>query len=328
MTAIRGQTRVLITGAGGFVGPHLVNALRRFCGRDLAVLATTKTGGVLPELGRLESLDICDVEAASGAIAGWRPTHVVNLAGIAATAAAAADPEAAWDVHLRGSRNLARAILSTAPDCWLLHVGSGLVYGASAKSGVPVDEDTVLAPVDEYAATKAAADIALGALVRRGLKCVRFRPFNHAGCGQTEDFVIPAFAMQIARIEVGLGPPLVRVGNLDAERDMLDVADVTEAYALAVSARDSLVSGEIFNIASGRPQRISDILNQLLSFSRETITIQRDPARDRPSDLPSIVGDSKRIRAKLGWAPRHNFGDTLRGILDDCRARVRPSSPA
>jgi GDP-4-dehydro-6-deoxy-D-mannose reductase len=328
MTAIRGQTRVLITGAGGFVGPHLVEALRRICGRDLAILATSKNGGIIPELGRLDSLDVCDAEATSKVLAGWRPTQVVNLAGIAATAAAAADPEAAWDVHLRGSRNLARAILSTAPDCWLLHVGSGLVYGASAKSGLPVDEDTVLAPVDEYAATKAAADIALGAFVWRGLKCVRFRPFNHTGRGQTEDFVIPAFAMQIARIEVGVMPPLVRVGNLDAERDILDVADVAEAYALAVRASDSLVSGEIFNVASGCPQRISDILNQLLSFSRQTITFQRDPARDRPSDLPSIVGDAKRIRAKLGWAPRHNFGDTLRGILDDCRARVRPSSPA
>jgi GDP-4-dehydro-6-deoxy-D-mannose reductase len=328
MTATRWQTRVLITGAGGFVGPYLVEALRRICGRDIAILATTKNGGLVRELDRIDTLDICDIEATSELIAGWRPTHVVNLAGIAAPAAAAADPETAWNVHLRGSRNIAQAILSTAPDCWLLHVGSGLVYGASAKSGLPVDEDTVLAPVDEYAATKAAADIALGAFVWRGLRCVRFRPFTHTGRGQTEDFVIPAFAMQIARIEVGAMPPLVRVGNLDAERDILDVADVAEAYALAVRASDSLVSGEIFNIASGHSQRISDILNQLLSFSRQTITFQRDPARDRPSDLPSIVGDAKRIRAKLGWAPRHAFEETLRGILDDCRARVRPSSLA
>lgn len=328
MTAIGGRTRVLITGAGGFVGPHLIDALRRVCGRDVTVLATAKNGRVLPELDCLESLDICNVEAASRAVAGWRPTHVVNLSGVAATAAAAADPGAAWDVHLRGSRNLALAILSTVPDCWLLHAGSGLVYGASAKPGLPVDEDTVLAPIDEYSATKAAADIALGAMVWRGLKCVRFRPFNHTGRGQSEAFVIPAFAMQIARIEAGLGPPLVRVGNLDAERDMLDVADVAEAYALAIGASDSLVPGQIFNVASGRPQRISDILNQLLSFSSQTISVQRDPARDRPSDLPSIVGDAKRIRAKLGWAPRHGFEETLRGVMDDCRARVRRSSLA
>lgn len=328
MTAMGGQTRVLITGAGGFVGPHLIDALRRICGRDVTVLATAKNGRVLSELDRLESLDICDIEATAEAISGWRPTHVVNLAGIAAPAAAGADPQAAWEVHLRGSRNLARAILSAAPHCWLLHVGSGLVYGASAKSGLPVNEDTVLAPIDEYAASKAAADIALGAMVWRGLKCVRFRPFNHTGRGQTEAFVIPAFAMQIARIEAGLGPPLVRVGNLDAQRDMLDVADVAEAYALAVTASNSLVSGEIFNVASGRPQRISDILNQLLSFSSQAITIQRDPARDRPSDLPSIVGDAKRIRAKLGWVPRHAFQETLGRVMDDCRARVRRSSPA
>ena len=206
MTGGRGGTRVLVTGAGGFVGPHLLDALRRIGGGDVELIATAKDGALHRKLGRLAALDVCDAAAVGAAIARWRPTHVVNLAGFAAPAAAAAAPDAAWAVHLHGARNLARAILAHAPACWLFQISSGLVYGASARSGEPVDERTMLAPLDEYSASKAAADLALGALVPAGLKCVRFRPFNHTGRGQSEDFVIPAFAMQVARIEADLAP--------------------------------------------------------------------------------------------------------------------------
>jgi GDP-4-dehydro-6-deoxy-D-mannose reductase len=205
----------------------------------------------------------------------------------------------------------------------LLNVGSGLVYGDSAKPGLPLDETALLAPVDEYAVTKAAADLAIGALTRRGLKSLRFRPFNHFGPGQAETFVIPAFAMQIAKIEAGVAEPIIRVGNLDAERDFLDVRDVVHAYALAVRTADDMQApGTILNIASGTPQRIGDILERLLRQSRVAITVEQDPARLRPSDLPRILGDATRARRTLGWAPVHTFDDTLAAVLDDCRARV------
>jgi len=225
-------------------------------------------------------------------------------------------------VHLQGARNLGRAILAHAPTCWLFQVSSGLVYGASARSGEPVDERTTLAPLDEYSASKAAADLALGALVPAGLKCVRFRPFNHTGRGQSEDFVIPAFAMQVARIEAGLAPPTLKVGNLDAERDILDVADVVDAYALALYAADEFEPGEILNIAAGRTNRIGDMLTELLTFSRREITVERDPLRYRRGDLAVLVGDSSRLRAKLGWAPRRGLYETLLGVLEDCRAHL------
>ena len=160
------------------------------------------------------------------------------------------------------------------------------------------------ATLDEYSASKAAADLALGALVPAGLKCVRFRPFNHTGRGQSEHWSIPAFAMQVARIEAGLAPPTLRVGNLDAERDILDVADVVDAYALALYAADDLEPGDILNIAAGRARRIGDMLTELLKFSRREIAVERDSRRVRRSDLPILVGDSSRLRAKLGWALR------------------------
>ncbi|WP_262296287.1 GDP-mannose 4,6-dehydratase [Microvirga sesbaniae] len=315
--------RVLITGARGFVGSYLAQALHRVCG-DVTVIATATTAGAHPPLGSVAALDVTDATAVKAAIGRYEPTHVINLAGLAAPAAAAANPQAAWQVHVHGALNLAEAILASAPDCWLLNVSSGLVYGESAKPGLALDETALLAPVDEYAVTKASADLALGALVRRGLRCIRFRPFNHTGAGQTGAFVIPAFAMQIARIEAGLEKPVIQVGNLDAERDFLDVRDVVDAYALAVLRTEGLKQpGLILNVASGVPRRIGDVLQQLLDQSRIKIAIEQDPKRLRPSDLPRIIGDAGRAQQALGWKPGRSFDDTLSTVLDDCREKIR-----
>ena len=314
--------RVLITGANGFVGPYVFDALRNICGQDVVVVATSKDGGSHPVFGQVEELDVTDPAAVRDAIARHRPTHVIHLAAVAAPDAAQADPQNTWRIHVGGALNVANAVLDKAPDSWLIHVGSGLVYGESAKAGQPLNENTLLAPIDDYAVTKAAADLALGALSRRGLKCARMRPFNHTGPGQTEAFAVPAFAMQIARIEAGLAPPVIRVGNLDARRDFLDARDIANAYARVVLSSRDLTPNTIFNIASGVSWRMGDILDLLLAQSSANILTEQDPSRLRPSDLPLIVGDATRVRARLGWAPEHPFEETLAAVLQDCRKRV------
>lgn len=314
--------RVLITGARGFVGPYVAEALRHKLGASVKLILTAKEAGEHPFLGSVEALDVTDRAAVATAIAHHSPTHVIHLAGIASPSAASTDPQMSWRVHVQGPLNLAHAVLESAPDCWLLNVGSGLVYGESAKLGLPLNEETLLCPVDEYSVTKAAADLALGALTRRGLKSVRFRPFNHTGAGQTDAFAVPAFAKQIARIEAGFSPPVVRVGNLDAERDFLDVRDVANAYALAVQTSATLDPGMILNIASGTPRKMEDILAWLLAQSNVRITIERDPERLRPSDLPRVIGDAGRARERLGWVPEHSFEDTLGVVLNDARTQI------
>jgi GDP-4-dehydro-6-deoxy-D-mannose reductase len=223
---------------------------------------------------------------------------------------------------LHGTLNLAHVLLKRAPDCWLINVGSALVYGESAKAGRALDENALLAPLDEYSASKAAADLALGPLIRSGLKCIRLRPFNHTGPGQSEAFVVPAFAAQIARIEARLTPPIIRVGNLDAQRDFLDVRDVANAYALVMKNLERLESGTVLNIASGIPRRISDILASLIARSRVEISVEQDPMRQRPGDLPILLGDASRARRLLHWKPEYSFEDTLTALLNDCRARA------
>src|SRR5436190_1960506 len=314
--------RVLMTGSDGFVGPHVENALRRVCRAKIEIIATSKVGGTHPVFGNVDALDVTDAAAIRSSIARIERTHVLHLAAVAAVDAASSDPGAAWAIHVGGTRNLAQAVLEYAPGCWLLNVGSGLIYGETARFGLPLDESALPAPVDDYGVTKAAADLALGALVRRGLRVARLRPFNHIGSGQTEAFAIPAFAMQIARIEAGLIEPVLRVGNLDAKRDFLDVRDVARAYALTVKHTDELKSGVVFNVASGSSSRIGDMLQTLLALSPVAITVEQDPTRMRASDLPLIVGDGARARELLGWSPQYSLKDTLAAVLDDCRSRV------
>lgn len=314
--------RVMITGAGGFVGHHLVRALGRVC-PSAEIVAMSRALGTAQRPGySIEALDVTDRGAVMATIERLKPDSIVHLAGIASPHIAVKYPEAAWKVHVGGTINLADAIMSHAPNCWLMFVGSGMVYGATARSGLPLAETATLDPLDEYGVTKAAADLALGALARRGLNCIRFRPFNHTGPGQSPAFATPSFAAQIARIEAGLQPPVIRVGNLDAERDLLDVRDVVNAYALAVSRTDTLSSGMILNIASGVPRRIGDLLGGLLAMSEAKILVEQDPERMRPNDIPRMIGDGQAARANLGWAPEIELFETLADVLDDFRSRV------
>ncbi|WP_404401335.1 GDP-mannose 4,6-dehydratase [Pelagibacterium halotolerans] len=310
--------RVLVTGAKGLVGSHVAKAMRLVHGPGIELVLTSKAGTASDV-----TLDVTNRNQVDRIIRRHRPTHVLHLAGIAAPSIAASDPEIAWIVNLQGTLNVAHAILAIAPDCCLVNAGSGLVYGESAKTGQALDENCVLAPMDAYGATKAAADIALGALTHRGLKCIRMRPFNHVGPEQSEDFVAPAFAAQIARIEAGLVDPTLNVGDLNAERDFLDVRDVASAYALAVLHSDIIPPGTILNVASGKARRISEVLDILLSISSTEIQVAQDPARLRPSDVPRLVGNAQKAQNLLGWSPQYEFEQTLADLLADCRERVK-----
>lgn len=312
---------VLVTGASGFVGPYAIAALRRTLDPDTVIVATSRVPTTLPDLGHVHALDVTDESSIRAALERHRPTQVLHLAGIATTGPEA-NPGAYRRVHVDGTLNLARAIVSCVPECVLIHVSSGLVYGETGRNGYPLAEDAPLAPVGDYAASKAAADTALGALAEKDLRCLRLRPFNHSGPGQSEYFVLPAFAAQIARIEAGLASPVIKVGTLNAERDFLDVRDVADAYALAVRDSEVVRSGEIFNIASGQPRRIADLLHDLVSLSAVPIRIEQDPSRMRPDEIPRIVGDSNKFRLRFGWTPVRDFRRTLLEVLAGWRSAV------
>jgi len=314
--------RILITGANGFVGLHLVRELIKRFGDCLTLGLSSRVSGPHPEFGVIEELDVTDAQAVDEFVDRFQPTHIVHLAGLAAIRTAIANTSAAWQTHLFGTLNVANAVLERAPDCVLIFIGSGQVYGATARSASVLTETSLLAPTNSYEITKAAADLAIGALAEQGLRCIRLRPFNHTGPNQSEDFVIPNFAMQIAKIDAGLLPPRLHVGNLEPERDFLDVRDVAAAYALAVTHADTIPSGTVMNISSGIPRRIGDLLECLLSFSATSIEVTTDLARIRPNEVHSVVGDSGRARALLNWSPEWSIEDTLRTTIESCRQRL------
>lgn len=299
--------RILVVGAGGFVGRHLVAALAAEHGAD-AVVSAGRDGAPVP-------LDLTDDAQVRSVLDAVRPSHVVNLAGLAAPEEARAHETRAWALHVHAPVGLGRALAARVPDAWLLHVGSGLAYGRTALHGRPISETEALEPLDPYGLTKAAGDMALGTLAAEGVRVVRLRPFNHTGPGQSQAFAVPAFARQIARIEAGLSPPTLSVGNLDAARDFLHVADVVSAYAAVLRATDALTSGEALNVASGVAVPMREVVGRLLALSCRRIEICPDPTRARESDLPTIAGDAAALRARTGWRPLAGLDRALDEVL-------------
>ncbi len=256
-------------------------------------------------------------------VAEAQPDACIHLAAIAAPAAAHHDPDTAWRVNLHGTLNLARALLRAAPGCVLLFASSADAYGRSFAAGRPLDESAPLAPMTTYGATKAAADLALGAMATEGLRALRLRPFNHTGPGQSDAFAVPAFARQVARIEAGLQDPVLEVGALDAGRDFLDVRDVCAAYASALERADALPPGTILNLGAGQTRRIADVLQDLLDAAGIRAELRTDPARLRPTEIPLAACDPALAHRLLGWAPQIPWSQTIADVLDDWRHRVR-----
>jgi GDP-4-dehydro-6-deoxy-D-mannose reductase len=298
---------ILVTGASGFVGRHLMPAL----------------GAAFPDAAlSTPTIDIQNATQVERAVDSAAPDVCIHLAAVSAIGAARQAPDHAWNVNFHGTMNLAWALSRYRPACQMLFVSTADAYGASFLAGSVLDEQAPLAPMNVYAHTKAAADLALGGMAAQGLRVVRLRPFNHTGPGQSADFVIPSFARQIARITAGLQPPQLEVGNLDAWRDFLNVRDVCAAYIACITRRDVLQPGTILNVASGQARRIGDVLAELAALAGIEVSIKMDPSRIRESDIRSASGDASRAQELLNWRPAVPWAQTLQEVLQDWRQRV------
>jgi GDP-4-dehydro-6-deoxy-D-mannose reductase len=246
---------------------------------------------------------------------------VLHLAGQAFVPPSIADPLATLAVNATGTAHVLEAVraLPNAERVRVVLVSSAEVYGKQRPERMPLDEAAPVRPENPYAASKAAAEIYGGVWARLyGLHVAIARPFNHIGPGQDPRFVVPSFAKQLAQIAAG-GSPVMAVGNLEAERDFLDVRDVADAYvALLERGR----SGTIYNVCSGRAVSVNEVLRALITIAGVAVEIRQDPERMRPSDVPLLVGDASRLRAETGWAPERSLQATLRDVYDDARRRV------
>ena len=308
--------RLLVTGAAGFVGGHLLRALLAD-GHEVwagSLDGTPPAGGNLD--ARWVALDVTSTGSVRAAVAAARPEGVFHLAGQASVGASFEDPLGTWEVNATGTLRLVEAL---APGTRLLLASSAEVYGVVPEAEQPIREERALRPPNPYAASKAAAETAaVQASLSGRVQAVVARSFNHTGPGQDTRFALPSFARQLAAMRGGAGERVLRVGNLEARRDFLDVRDVVRAYVVLLEHGRA---AEVYNVCSGQAHRLRDVVDAMVGMTDAEIRVEVDPERVRPVDVPLLQGDASRLRA-LGWSPRITLDETLGDLLHAEEARV------
>jgi GDP-4-dehydro-6-deoxy-D-mannose reductase len=306
--------RVLVTGAAGFAGSHVVEQLAGLC--DIVAWARGEPPAEIAQLAAWKTIELLDRDRVRAEIREIRPSAVYHCAGASHVGASWQNTAQPLANNALATHYLLDALRRTNVETRVLVTGSATVY---APSTAPLREDDRIAPNSPYATSKLAQEqLALGAAAD-GLEVIVARPFNHTGPRQRPDFAAPGMARQIALIERGKLEPLIKVGNLDAQRDLTDVRDTVRGYILLMK---SGTSGAVYNVASGIPRSIQSVLDAIAQRSRVPVSIVVDPERLRPNDTPVIVGDATRLRTVTGWTPRIPFEQTIDDLLAYWRRRV------
>jgi GDP-4-dehydro-6-deoxy-D-mannose reductase len=284
---------VLITGADGFVGGHL-----------LAELGSDGVAG---------SADVLDSEAFAVEVRDVRPGAVIHLAALSSVGASWESVAEVWRTNVLGTVQVLEAVRAEAPEARVIMASSGEVYGRA--EAIPTREDAPVNPLSPYAASKAAAELAASQAVARGQDVVVVRPFPQIGPGQDDRFAIGSWTRQIARLEAE-GGGTVLVGDLSGERDLTDVRDGARAYALLL---EGSVEPGAYNLASGRGVQMAAVLQMLIGLATVPIELEQDDSRLRPADIPTLVGDPSKLRAATGWKPQIALEQTLSEALEAAR---------
>jgi len=313
--------RVLITGVSGFAGSHLADYLLTRPGLELwgAALTTHRPDYLSPAV-RLLAVDLRDPEAVQRLIQAVQPEQVYHLAGQAFVPQSRQDPWDTLETNLKPQVNLFQALSRERLRPRILIVSSYEVYAGLAPRKGPVDEAWPLGPDSPYGVSKVAQEFfARLYFEEHDLPVVRARPFNHIGPRQSTRFVAAAFASQVACIQAGVSPAVIKVGNLAARRDFSDVRDIVRAYVLLL---EQGAPGEVYNLGAGRSYAIRELLDRLLAFAGVDCDIQIDPERYRPLTVPDVVCDASRARAACGWQPLISLDQTLAELLAYERGRL------
>jgi GDP-4-dehydro-6-deoxy-D-mannose reductase len=316
------RPRVLITGASGFAGRHLAGHL--IASTNWEITGVQSHAAAPLEGVRMLSCDLLDADLTNRMIAHNRPDVIFHLAAQAYVPKSVANPAGTLNTNIIAQVNLLEACRAAEINPIIVVVSSADIYGDVPPEQSPIRESQSFRPRNPYAVSKATQDLlGLQYALSYGMPIVRVRPFNHIGPGQNERFVVSSPARQIAEIEAKRADPVLLVGNLEAQRDFLDVRDVVRAYALV--ARTAF-AGEVFNVASGIALPIQAVLDHLLNLSQVTVEVHQDPARMRSSDIPVLVGDASKLRAATSWQPEIALEQSLSDTLDDWRRRIASRS--
>jgi GDP-4-dehydro-6-deoxy-D-mannose reductase len=269
---------------------------------------------------KLVECDIKDMTSVHEVVKSFKPDRIFHLAAQSFVPASWSAPAETLSTNIIGEVNIFESVRDLGLNTTIQIAGSSEEYGLVKPDEVPITEANPLRPLSPYGVSKVAQDL-LGYQYFKsyGMNIVRTRAFNHTGPRRGEVFVCSTFAKQIAEIEKGKKGKILKVGNLEAQRDFTDVRDIVKAYWLAAEKCDP---GEVYNICSGEPRTIQSILDTLLSFTKAKVDIKKDPSRMRPSDVPILKGDFSKFSKKTGWKPEIPFEKTLKDILNYWRERV------
>lgn len=308
--------KALVIGGAGFVGNYLITHLINDC---KWYVDATKMVNQSIELQNIQqyNLDILDKSAVSDLLTSLKPDYIFHLAAQSSTAFSWEKPDIAADVNIKGSINILEAVRKLSYKPRILLIGSSEEYGRITADESPIAEDSYIRPCNIYAATKACQNM-IGKIYHEAyhMDIIMVRAFNHAGPKQSPIFVISDFCNQVAKIENSLQEPIIKVGNLSVKRDFTDVRDVVKAYSLLTQKG---LSGETYNVGSGKAVTLEDVLNIILSYSKE-ITIEVDPAKLRPVDVPIIEADIRKLQNCTGWERKIPLSKTILDTLNYWRA--------
>jgi GDP-4-dehydro-6-deoxy-D-mannose reductase len=313
---------VLVTGAAGFAGGHLLDLLS---GQGVHVTAWHRPGGAPPvdrNGVRWQAVNVTDATSVRQAVAATKPTAVYHCAAESHVTRSNRQTTSTYEINVRGTHYLVDALERAGVHARLVVPSSAMVY---ASSGDALTEDQPLVPQGAYAVSKLAQEMTALRAREDGLKVTVARAFNHVGPRQDPFFAASGFARRIADIEAGKWAPEIAVGNLDARRDIHDVRDTVRAYQLILERG---TDGRAYNVCSGRAIQIGELLDKLLAHARVPITVRVDPARYRPNDVPLLLGDSTRLTTELGWAPTISLDQTIEDLLAYWRGRSASPSAA
>lgn len=303
--------RVLVTGCGGFVGPHIAEALVRAGCRVWGV--DEKGEAANAPLEKCVSLDLTDSKAVEALIDDASPDAVVHLAAQSSAGRSFAEPFDTLTRNVVPALNVLEALRKRGRKTRVLAVGSGEVYGPVPPAELPVTENRDPRPANPYALSKAIQEqccIQYASLY--GADVVMTRSFNHTGAGQRDTFVLPSFARQVSEIRLGVRKPEIDAGALDLRRDFTDVRDVARAY---VSLLEKGRAGEVYNVCSGTSHSLRELLRRLCDIAGVAPEIRVDLRRMRPNDIEELRGDPSKIARETGWRPQIDIVETLEWLL-------------
>lgn len=303
------MSRVLIFGAGGFVGSYLC---KEFLNNGYKVSGTDKgEGSALPSEVDFYRTDLMQANEVEKLIGQIQPDIIVNLAAISSVGASWNMPQTTLAINVIGALNIMEAARKSEQKPKILFVGSSEEYVISEN---PLDENTQLNANNPYGISKVTQE-QFAKLYREqyGLKIYCVRPFNHTGIGQRDSFVLPSFCKQVAEIDKSGKDGKIQVGNLKVKRDFSHVKDVVRAYRMIVESDNC---NQIYNVGSGNAYSLEDMLTYIIGLSDQNIEIEVDQNRIRPTDQPVICCDRSLIGKELGWKPQYDVYDALKEMFD------------